>query len=104
MKTEYTKWEPDVPLADHTDQIKVRGIRGMWHTLEKKEWFPGGPTLWLLEEDDEGDNWPLTIVDDHGNLVLENCYNGWDDLDECIEDFVFVGDKVFRRVGSHLDV
>lgn len=103
-KTEYTKWEPGTKLTERMDQIKVRGIRGKWHTLESKDWCPGGPTLWLLEEDDYGDEWPLTIVDDEGNLVLENCYNGWDDLEECTDEFIFTNNGIYRRVGFYLDV
>lgn len=103
-ETKYAKWEIGCRLTDHMDQIKVRGIRGKWHTLESREWYPGGPMLWLLEEDEEGDEWPFTIVDAAGNLVLENCYNGWDDLEECADEFVFTRDKVFRHVGFYFDV
>lgn len=104
MSDEYTNWKPGDKLTERMDRIRVRGISGEWHTLESKKLFDGGPTLWLLEEDDEGDNWPLAIVDDEGNLVLENAYNGWGDLDECIDDFVFRGNEIFRRVGFFLDV
>lgn len=39
-----------------------------------------GPTAFLLEHDEYGDEAASVIVDQDGRLLLEDVYNGFDDL------------------------
>lgn len=41
---------------------------------------PTGPTGFLLEHDEYGDEAASVIVDQDGRLLLEDVYNGFDDL------------------------
>lgn len=82
--TPWKRENEDTPLDFDEDGIVVPGIDGTWHVVANSLEF--GPELFLLEEDNEGDNWPLTIVDRWGNLILENSYNGFGDLREAIDN------------------
>ena len=73
-------------IADGDDDLRIRGIRGRWHTVESRVYY--GNRLWLLEEDNNGDEWPCIIVAENGDVVLDEAWNGWSDLDEQIGTFV----------------
>ena len=101
----YERRIEDKPLSMHEDGISVPGVRGRWHVIEESDDF--GAKMFLLEEEEHGDEWPYTVVDRYGNLVLANCWNGFNDLQEAIDgmlvlvrkDEVFNEVNIYRKVG-----
>lgn len=69
------------------DRIKIKGHIGTWHSIDQKTW--NGRFLHLLEHDTYGDDAPMLIVDRQGTLVLDDVWNGWDDL-EYLEEEGFI--------------
>ena len=73
--------------------IKVAGHVGRWYAVDDG-WFrwtedtPAGEArtvrahLFLLEHETYGDEAANVIVDEGGNLVLEDVWNGFDDLED----------------------
>lgn len=70
-------------ITEGMDNIQIPGHRGRWHTLESKVYH--GNTLWLLEEDTYGDEWPLLVVCENGDCLVDDGYDGWDSLDEAVD-------------------
>lgn len=75
-----------------SDHIRIAGHIGTWHVIDEA-WYaltpdtPDGPaTLYahcfLLEHEKYGDEAPGLIVDQTGALLLDDVYNGFDDLEE----------------------
>ena len=62
------------------DGIIVDGHAGTWYTIETQ--ITDGICYLLLEHEEYGDEAPSVIIDIDGNLILEDVYNGFDDLDE----------------------
>ena len=62
------------------DGIIVEGHVGSWYTIDTQ--ITDGILYLLLEHEEYGDEAPCVIIDIDGNLVLEDVYNGFDDLDE----------------------
>lgn len=73
-------------IASNSDNIKIKGHIGTWYVLSSAK-YPQG-TLYLLEHETYGDEAPSIIVDSYGNIVLEDVYNGWDDLDEYTANYL----------------
>lgn len=62
------------------NRIKVYGFRGFWHVIDEKEYF--GEMLYLLEHNTYGDETEGLIIDKNGQLIKDDVWNGFDDLDE----------------------
>ena len=79
-------------ISEKSGHIKVEGHIGTWHIIDSGlyELTPdinGKPitiqvTCYLLEHDAYGDNAANIIVDQDGNILLDDVYNGFDDLEE----------------------
>lgn len=66
------------------DYIEVEGYIGMWYTLDTKVI---DHTLYLqLESEVFGDEMPHLIVDHKGNVILDDVWNGFEDLDYYLGD------------------
>lgn len=63
--------------------IKVESHRGTWYVIDEKDY--DGQTLYLLEHETYGDEAASIIIDDDGNLILEDVWNGWLDYEEAID-------------------
>ncbi len=80
-------------ITRDSDRIRVEGHRGTWHVIDEG-WFSWTEDtsfgeakttrahLFLLEHNTWGDEPPSVIVNQNGALVLEDVYNGFDDLEE----------------------
>lgn len=79
------------PITKVSDHIKVEGHIGTWHSIDEGDFIltpdtdDGRPLtlpahLFLLEHDKYGDEAACVIVDEAGKLVLEDVWNGFDDL------------------------
>lgn len=65
------------------DNIKIQGHVGKWHVIDKKE--HRGKTVYLLEHNTYGDMAAGLIIDKDLNVILDDVWNGFLDLDECEE-------------------
>ena len=65
------------------DNIKIQGHVGKWHVIDKKEhrW----KTVYLLEHNTYGDMDAGLIIDENLNVILDDVWNGFLDLDESEE-------------------
>jgi len=54
---------------------------GSWHIIDQQT-QPDGQTFFLLEHDVFGDDAACIIVDEKHNLILDDVWNGWLDLEE----------------------
>ena len=66
-----------------SDNIKIKGHIGTWYVIDQATYDIG--ELFLLEHEDYGDEAACLIVDSQGNIVMEDVWNGFDDLDESME-------------------
>ena len=97
------------PLTEKSDHIQVPGLTGTWYVIDRNDGF--GPDLFLLEDEEYGDEASHCIVDRWGNLVWSGCYNDWDDLEDAVaSDCVVFSEvdntfskkkewKIYREVG-----
>lgn len=76
-----------------SDHIKVEGHTGTWYVIDEGvfELTPDTPAgeaitlharLFLLEHEKYGDEAACVIVDENGKLLLDDVYNGFDDLED----------------------
>lgn len=65
------------------DGIKVEGHRGTWYVIDEAVY--DGRKLYLLEHEDYGDEAASVIIDENGDLVLEDVWNGWLDYEEAFD-------------------
>ena len=75
-----------------SDHITVDGHRGTWYVIDES-WYQLTPDVdgqpqtirahvFLLEHEVYGDEAAAVIVDEDGALLLEDVWNGFDDLEE----------------------
>ena len=83
----------EVPvLTEDSQDVSVAGHIGTWHVIDSceraKPYDMGGvATYYLLEHDTFGEDAPCVIVNSTGKLVLDEVYNGFEDLKEAVEVF-----------------
>lgn len=65
------------------DGIKIKGKNGTWYVVSEKEFESG--THYLVESEIYGDEAEWLLIDSDSNLVADEIYNGWDDVDYLIE-------------------
>ena len=65
------------------DHIKVDGHVGTWYTIDVIA--VDQQVYFLLEHEEYGDETANLIVDLEGNLVLEDVWNGFEDLEDHLE-------------------
>lgn len=85
--------EESFMITEKSDHIRIEGHRGTWYVIDEG-WFiltpdtdSGQPLtipahLFLLEHEVYGDEAACLIVDEHGTIVLEDVWNGFDDLED----------------------
>lgn len=61
--------------------IVITGHIGTWHIIDQQT-QPDGQTYFLLEHDEYGDEAACLIVDENLNIILDDVWNGWGDLEE----------------------
>lgn len=76
----YDKEPEEQLLHAGSDNIKVEGHKGTWYVIETN--VIEGRSLFLLEHEEYGDEAACIIVDEHGKLVMDDVWNGFDDYEE----------------------
>ena len=66
------------------DNIKVKGYKGTWYIID--EAFIQAKKVYLLESEVWGEDVPALVVDKNLNVLLDECYNGFDDYIYMIEE------------------
>ncbi|MGF6990429.1 hypothetical protein M2150_001690 [Lachnospiraceae bacterium PM6-15] len=61
--------------------IKVEGHRGKWYSIDTM-FDKDGEMLFLMEHSTYGDEAPGIIIDKDFNLIAEDIWNGFDDLED----------------------
>ena len=66
------------PITENSDGITVEGHTGTWYAIDAE--VIGDVKYFLLEHEEHGDEAACVIIDSDGKLVLEDVWNGFDDL------------------------
>ena len=65
-------------ITKNSDNITIETHIGTWYAIDSSTFR--GATVFLLEHEDYGDEAAALIVDTHGNIILEDVWNGFGDL------------------------
>ena len=60
--------------------VKIEGHTGFWHQIDKK--VVDGEVLYLLEHDTFGDEAPCIIVNRKFEVILDDVWNGFEELQD----------------------
>ena len=69
---------PEQPNTWTIEDIKVPEHMGTWYTIDCLSY--GDNTYFLCEHEEYGDETPYMIIDQNGRLILDEVYNGFEDL------------------------
>lgn len=61
------------------EHIKIKGHIGTWYVIDETEWK--GENVFLLEHETYGDEAACLIVNEKLEIILEDVWNGFDDLE-----------------------
>lgn len=64
--------------------IRIEGYQGTWYIMSEEVYEDR--TLYMLESEQYGEDAEALIVDKDLNVILNNVWNGWSDLDDHIEE------------------
>ena len=67
-------------ITKSSEGIKIEGHVGKWHVID--DTYHKGVPVYLLEHSTWGDEAASVIVRSDGSIILDDVWNGWDDLDE----------------------
>lgn len=67
-------------IKKNSEGIKIPGYKGTWYVIDHS-YYSGRPCF-LLESEVWGDEAAGIIVDIYGNVILDDVYNGFSDLDD----------------------
>ena len=68
--------ENEVTITAETRGYEAEGHNGTWHTVDEKEY--AGEKFFFMEHDEYGSDVAGIIVSEHGHLVAEDLWNGYD--------------------------
>lgn len=80
MNKAYINHVAGTPITESSDQIKIKGHIGKWYVIDSYDWR--GQKVFLLEHETYGDEVAGLFVDKDGNIILEEVWNGYSDLEE----------------------
>lgn len=77
-------------IHENSDSIRIDGYKGSWYVIDTMNLYPFNHefavAIYLLESEQYGDEWPGLIVTKFGNVICDEAYNGFSDL-EAFEAF-----------------
>ena len=76
QKIEQALDEAEVIITADTRGFEADGHAGTWHTVDEKEY--AGERFFFMEHDEYGSDVAGIIVSEHGQLVAEDLWNGYD--------------------------
>ena len=75
-----TQQRVDLNSLWYIDGIEIQGWIGTWYTIDTQ--VTDHTLYFLLEHEEYGDETEHLIIDHTGELILDEVYNGFDDLNE----------------------
>lgn len=75
-------------ITEGSSNIEVEGHIGTWYVIDTDKL--NGTAYFLLEHEEHGDEAACVIVDSDGKLVLDDVWNGFDDLKEYFDSHLSV--------------
>lgn len=75
-------------ITEGSSNIEVEGHIGTWYVIDTDK--INGTAYFLLEHEEHGDEAACVIVDSDGKLVLDDVWNGFDDLKEYFDSLLSV--------------
>ena len=76
----YTPFVAGEKLTPNTESITIDRYLGTWYVIDNT--IHNGERLFLLENEQHGDDEPALIVDAYCNVILNDVYNGFEDLED----------------------
>ena len=77
QKIEQALDEAEVTITADTRGFEADGHAGTWHTVDEREY--AGEKFFFMEHDEYGSDVAGIIVSEHGQLVAEDLWNGYDE-------------------------
>lgn len=77
-------YRPQTFVDRNSEGIEIAGHKGKWHTIDSTK--IDGQEYFLMEHDTYGDEAACLIVNTTGSLILDDVYNGFDDLRDYFEN------------------
>ncbi len=71
----------NMKITAKSDNIRVEGHKGTWYVVDEMDYKEYGK-VFLLEHEYYGDEAPHIIINEYNEIVLEDVWNGFDDLEE----------------------
>lgn len=65
-------------ITKKSEHVKVDGHRGRWYVIAES--WHNSKRVFLLEHERYGDEAACVIVDEAGRLILDEVWNGFEDL------------------------
>lgn len=62
------------------NNIKIKGHIGTWYVID--EGYHNGKKVYLLEHEEYGDEAAALVVDQDLNIIMDDVWNGFNDLDD----------------------
>lgn len=74
-------------ITKTSDHIKIEGHRGKWYVIDEGTYVNDGDDnlvvdMFLLEHETYGDEAACLIVDEEGEIMLDDVWNGLNDLED----------------------
>lgn len=76
QKIEQALDEAEVTITADTRGFEADGHAGTWHTVDEREY--AGEKFFFMEHDEYGSDVAGIIVSEHGQLIAEDLWNGYD--------------------------
>ena len=76
QKIEQALDEAEVTITEDTRGFEADGHAGTWHTVDEREY--AGEKFFFMEHDEYGSDVAGIIVSEHGQLIAEDLWNGYD--------------------------
>lgn len=102
-------FRPQTFIDRNSEGIAIAGHRGTWHTIDSTR--IDGQDYFLMEHDTYGDEAASIIVNTTGTMILDDVYNGFDDLRDMLDNGIslagakeFVTSEIERYlIDGHID-
>lgn len=94
--------EKEALITEHSTGIVIDGHFDTWYTIDKTE--VNGKSYFLMENEKYGDEAAAVIIDESGKPVMDDVYNGFEDLQEFLENeqFEISYEEVMEAIGERI--
>ena len=72
-------------IHEKSEGIRIDGYKGTWYAIDTMNLYPFNHSfavsIYLLESEQHGDEWPCLITTKFGNVICDEAYDGFTDLE-----------------------